>query len=102
MRGKRVSDAKKAEILKLMDDGKSAPELAKKYGVAENTMYRWRAQAQKERSVRKSEAIVAADPQRPSAWAKVQDLEVRLAESKCVINYLMRELQVVREEMLSR
>ena len=42
MKRKRYSEEKIISILKEHEAGASAPELARRHGVAENTVYRWK------------------------------------------------------------
>jgi putative transposase len=43
MKRKRYCDEKIIAILKEHDAGASAPDLSRRHGVAENTIYRWKA-----------------------------------------------------------
>ena len=42
MKRKRYSEEKIISILKEHEAGASAPDLSRRYGVAENTIYRWK------------------------------------------------------------
>ena len=42
MRRKRYSEEKIISILKEHEAGTPAPDLARRYGIAENTIYRWK------------------------------------------------------------
>ena len=42
MKGKRYSEEQIIRVLKEVEDGASVPEVCRKYGVSEQSVYRWR------------------------------------------------------------
>ena len=42
MKGKRYSEEQIIRVLKEVEDGTSVPEVCRKYGVSEQSVYRWR------------------------------------------------------------
>ncbi|MDR3713540.1 MAG: transposase [Puia sp.] len=66
----------KNEVLKMVESGRSVPEIAQSLGIGSNLIYYWVKQAKKGNSTQKDKAELAFDEEKLALQKRVKELEM--------------------------